>query len=97
MLHNKSLDKEKIYEILENFSQNYEKIGGNEDLDIYLVGGAAILLNFEYRESTIDIDALFNENELVQKAIIMTAKEIGISMDWLNQDCKKTPSYSPLI
>ena len=97
MLHSKNLDKERINTILENFSQNYEKIGGKEELDIYLVGGAAILLNFEYRESTIDVDALFKENDLVQNAIAITAKEIGIDKDWLNQDCKKTPSYSPLI
>ena len=97
MLHNQSLNKENIQLLFQTFAKEYESLGGKEDLNLYLVGGAAILFNFNYRKSTIDIDALFKNTKIVEEAIKNTAQIMNLTDDWLNQDFKDTPSFSPKI
>lgn len=75
-------------------TNEYIKLGGTQPINIYLVGGAAIVLNFEYRLSTIDIDALFIDNQTLKKAVDNISKEMNLPADWLNDDFINTPSYS---
>ena len=97
MSHKRTINKETFDEIFHSFSNEYEKLNGATELNIYLVGGAAILLNFDYRKSTMDVDALYIESELVNKAIKNTSTQLLLVDDWLNRDFENTPSYSPNI
>lgn len=97
MLHNKLIQKEDIDTLFSNLSKEYELLGGNKTVDIYLVGGAAIILSFDYRASTLDIDACFKDNALLNSAIDNVSSKLNLPKDWINQDFIKTPSYSPII
>ena len=67
MLHNTLINKQDIDNLFCALANEYESLGGKNDINIYLVGGASIILNFDYRMSTIDIDALFKTDELFQE------------------------------
>ena len=97
MLRNVVLTKEKLDSVFEVFAQKILKANINNPINIYIVGGAAIVLNFDYRESTIDIDAMFENDEMINSVIKETANELKMPDDWLNQDFINTPSYSPKI
>lgn len=94
MLHNQLLTKNSIDEIFDCFAKNYD---GKDPLNVFLVGGGAIMIHFDFRQSTIDLDAFFKTNNLVEIAINKVAEEKGLPKDWLNQDFINTPSYSPKI
>lgn len=97
MLHSSLLKKENLDLLLDKLAAEYIDLGGAKKVEIYLVGGAAILLNFDFRMSTIDIDALFTDNEILESAIKNISKRDGLPSDWINKDFVNTPSYSPLI
>ena len=96
MLHSKLLNKDNIDVIFDAFSKEMLNYSAGET-NVYVVGGGAIVLSFDYRMSTLDIDAIFNNKELVEKAIAETASKLNLPSDWLNSDFIKTPSYSPKI
>ena len=97
MLHSASLNKNNLDDIFDCFASQLEKNHCSNVINIYLVGGGAIMLNFDYRLSTIDFDALYENNKVVQEAINNTAIKKNLPKDWLNQDFVSTPSYSPKI
>lgn len=90
MLHNIVLSKDNMDLVFQTFSNNIRKINKNKKI----VGGSAIVSSFEYRLSTMDIDAIYAIDEELTRAIEMTAQELHLPIDWLNQDFIKTPSYS---
>ena len=97
MLHSKVLKREDIDTIFDDLASEYIKLGGTQKVDIYLVGGAAIVLNFDYRISTIDIDAFFKDDKTLVQSIDNVSKKQNLPNDWLNCDFINTPSYSPAI
>ena len=98
MLHNKLLTKENVDEIFSCFALHCLNNSNHPSkIEVYMVGGGAIMLNFDYRLSTIDFDALFMKDEMINAAIKETAKEKQLPNDWLNQDFVNTPSFSPKI
>lgn len=97
MLHSKLINKGDIDNIFTSLADEYEALGGSKDVNIYLVGGASIILNFEYRMSTIDIDAYFNNSKTLEAAIKNVSSKLDLPKDWINQDFIKTPSYSNKI
>ena len=97
MWHSKLITKENIDGLFDNLSKEYIDLGGKQRVDIYIVGGAAIVLNFDYRMSTIDIDAYYKENQVLVDAILNVSNKLGLPNDWLNHDFTSTPSYSPEI
>ena len=94
MLHNNLIKREDIEKIFKELAIEYERKGGNQPVNIYLVGGAAIMLDFDYRMSTIDIDALYKGNEFLNAAIQEVAVKAKLPVDWLNDNVVATPSYS---
>ena len=97
MLRSKLIKKENIDFIFKTLTKEYLRLNGSKRVDIYMVGGAAIVLSFEYRASTIDIDAFYTDNHILELAIENTSKELNLPNDWLNKDFTNTPSYSPKI
>lgn len=97
MLHSKIIRRDDIDIIFDALADEYLKLNGEDIFDVYLVGGAAIVLNFEYRASTIDIDAYFKNNQQINQAIDEVSKRLDLPKDWLNCDFMATPSYSPVI
>jgi hypothetical protein len=52
--------------------------------DIYIFGGAAMVLAYQARNATRDVDALFEPREKVHKAALEVAEELGLPRWWLN-------------
>lgn len=82
--------------IFSRLAKTYRKLCGKKmTAEIVLIGGAAILANYSFRESTYDIDALINASEYMKDAINIVGDEMGLPNSWINSDFVKTPSYSP--
>ena len=97
MLHSALLDKNKLDDIFSFLADEYKKTGSKETINIYVVGGAAIVINFTYRLSTIDVDALYELDPNFEKAKEAVKNKYKLNSDWLNNDFISTPSYSPKI
>ena len=97
MSHNSVLSKDNLDIVFQTFSNTIKQINNNKKVSLYIVGGGAIVASFEYRLSTMDIDAMFATDDEIIKAIKMTAQELQLPNDWLNQDFINTPSFSPKL
>ncbi len=53
-------------------------------LEIYVVGGTAMVLAFDRERLTRDVDAVWDTTEPVAEAIAEVAEERGLPRDWLN-------------
>jgi len=56
--------------------------------EICIVGGAAMTLAFNARQSTHDVDAIFNPKNSIQIAAIDAGKKYNLGVDWLNDAVK---------
>lgn len=56
--------------------------------EIVIAGGAALALVFNARESTRDIDAIFQPSEDLRKIIKSMADDYNLNQDWLNDGVK---------
>ncbi|MGN0361752.1 MAG: DUF6036 family nucleotidyltransferase [Bilifractor sp.] len=62
--------------------------------EIILIGGASILINYGFRDSTLDMDALIVASSAMKEAINHVGDEFGLPNGWINTDFKQTKSYS---
>ena len=93
-----SFTKENLDEVLSELGKAFRKMNGTKiPAEIILIGGAAIVAGYGFRESTTDIDALIQASSAMKDAIRKTGDKYGFSRDWINQDFKKTASYSDAI
>lgn len=63
-------------------------------LEITLIGGASILVNYEFRSSTGDIDAIIEVPQFIKGAVNRVADQFDLDSGWLNMDFIRTSSYS---
>ena len=59
-----------------------------------IVGGAAILINYGFRQMTNDIDAVFQAGSAMKEAADTVAEEYNLPANWLNSDFTFTNSYT---
>lgn len=62
--------------------------------ELILVGGSSIVINYGFRGQTTDIDSIILAASYIKDVIAKIADENGLEKDWLNDDFKKTSSYS---
>lgn len=87
--------KENLNFYLRELAKEYRKISkGNVCIELILVGGAAIVANYEFRDMTTDIDAIMDEAFGLKDAIYTVAQKNNLPYDWINSDFMKTVSYS---
>lgn len=58
----------------------------NKHVELVLVGGASIIINYGFRDMTTDIDAMILADSVMQEAIYAVAEKEGIPDGWLNAD-----------
>jgi hypothetical protein len=98
MSHSNDFNKDNIDIYLNDFAENYKMLDNdNQLLKIVLVGGAAVLINYNFRKSTNDIDYSNPQSDLIDKAIEKTAEKYKLFKNWLNNDFRKTSAYSDKI
>lgn len=90
--------KENIDLYFKELSKEYKKLGGrNTPAEIVLIGGAAIIENYGFRNMTTDIDAIIPAMGIMKDAICHVGDRFGLPNGWLNADFMKTSSYSPKL
>ena len=98
MLYDKPFSKENLDVYLKELAKEYRKINGkNTPAEIILVGGAAVIVNYGFREMTYDMDVIINASSSMKDAINYVGDKYGLPMGWINEDFKKTTSYTPKI
>ena len=56
--------------------------------EICIFGGAAMVLAFDARDATRDVDAVFFPSEIVRRAAELVADELSLPEHWLNDGVK---------
>ena len=83
---------------LKELAKEYKKLNGKSmPAEIVLVGGAAVLANYGFRDMTTDIDAVIHAASSLKDAINRVGDKYGLPNRWLNPDFIKTDSYSPKL
>jgi len=94
----KGFTKENLDYYLKELAKEFRKRNGkNMPAEIVLVGGAAILANYGFREMTYDIDAVITASSALKEAVNTVGDRLGLPNGWLNADFKNTSSYSPKL
>jgi len=95
--HSKALSKNNIDYLFSVLASKYKELGGHETVEIFLVGGAAIITRFQYRAMTLDVDAVHPKTKPFMKAIEEVANQESLPQSWINDEFASTPSYSETI
>lgn len=92
------LSKDKIDEYLDLLAGKIlERFGDEASIRIIVVGGAAIALNYHFRDSTMDIDAYSKNSVALEELVADVARDEGLEDDWLNHNVMVTPSFTRTI
>jgi hypothetical protein len=94
-LPEKPFTKENLDAYLKDLAKEFRKRNGNKmPAEIVLIGGAAVLAGYGFRDMTFDIDALIFASSVMKEAIGSVADLHDLPRDWLNTDFRRTASYS---
>lgn len=89
------ITKENAYPILKAFAKEYKKQNGTSvPVELVIVGGGSILLNYGFREVTQDLDIMVQSLSLVKNVSYRIADLYNLPDNWLNTDFMHTASYS---
>ena len=93
------LSKEQLDSIFKDIAKELKKKIKNRALsyELIIVGGASILLNYSFRETTVDIDCLDVQDALMNEIISNVGEKYQLPNGWINTDFIKTNSYTPKL
>lgn len=90
-----TFNKENLDYILKELGKEYRRLGGKSvPAEIILIGGAAIVENYGFRSMTTDIDAVIFASSALKDAADSVGDRLNLPKGWLNDDFKRTDSYS---
>ena len=94
----KPFTKENLDGYLRELAKEFRKKNGTKmSTEIILIGGASILINYGFRETTYDMDAIINLSGVMKEAINTVGDRLGLPVGWLNSDFVNTNSYTPKL
>jgi len=89
------ITKENAYPILKAFAKEYKKQNGTSvPVELVIVGGGSILLNYGFREVTQDFDVMVQSMGLIKNVSYRIADLYNLPDNWLNTEFMRTASYS---
>ena len=93
------LSKEQLDSLFKDIAKELKKRIKNKafSYELIIVGGASILLNYSFRETTVDIDCLDVHDALMNEIINYVGDKYQLLNDWINTDFIKTNSYTPKL
>ena len=87
--------KESVDNYLNILAKEYKRRNRKADrVELILVGGASVLVNYGFRDMTTDIDAIILADSVMKEAIYAVAEKEGLPDGWLNADFKRSDSFS---
>ncbi len=90
--------KNNLDQYLKELGKEFRRLNGTSiPAEIILVGGAAILASYGFREMTTDVDAVIHASSSMKDAINHVGNQYGLPNGWLNSDFTRTESYSPRL
>ena len=89
--------KDNLEYYLKELAKEYKKRGRGTPAEIILVGGASVLINYQFRVASYDIDATYEAPAVMKEAINAVGDKFGLANGWVNDDFKKTASYTPKL
>lgn len=93
-----TFSKDNLDTYLRELAKVFRKQNGKEaSVEIILVGGAAILVNYSFRDMTTDVDAIIHASSSMKEAINQVCDHYSLPNGWLNADFVRTVSYSPKL
>ena len=98
MLSDKPFTKENLDRYLKELAKEFRKKNGKTiPAEIILICGASVIINYGFREMTYDMDAIINASSAMKDAISVVGDKYDLPNGWINDDFKKTESFSPKI
>ena len=88
-----TLDRATIEAALAALNRRLETAGVTGEMCIF--GGTVMVLAFDARQATRDVDAVFRPPEIFRKAAAQIAEEMSLPPDWLNDGVKGFVSSTP--
>jgi len=90
-----AVTKETLDLYLKELGKAFRKRNGKAmQAEIILIGGAAILANYGFRQATFDVDAVIYASSAMKEAVNYVGDHFGLRHNWLNMDFQRTSSYS---
>ena len=87
--------KEVLDKYLTELAKEYRKlVGKSMPAEIVLVGGAAVIEGYGFRDMTTDVDAVISAASAMKDAIDRVGDRFDLPRGWLNADFRTTGSYS---
>jgi hypothetical protein len=80
------IDRDTLIQALDSLSSQLQREGVTGELCLY--GGAVMVLAFQARQSTRDVDAIFQPASAVRHAARLVADELNLEEHWLNDGVK---------
>lgn len=80
------LTRDQILNAMERLAERLREMGIVGEIN--LLGGTAMVLAFQARQATKDVDAIFAPSKEIREAAKDVAVELGLSGDWLNDAAK---------
>lgn len=76
------MNRTAVLQALETMSGHLARTGTSADVWVY--GGAAMVLAYQARTATRDIDAVRDDDSAIRRAADLTAEQLGLPRSWLN-------------
>lgn len=87
--------KDNLDTYLKELAKEYRKLGGRKmPAELIIIGGASVLINYGFRDMTTDIDAIISAASTMKEAVNHVTDKYNLPEGWLNDDFKRTDSYS---
>lgn len=91
-------NKDNLDICLKELAKEFRKLNGTAmSAEIILIGGAAVLANYQFRDMTTDVDAVIHASSSMKDAINRVGDKFGLPNGWFNTDFIRTGSYSPKL
>lgn len=98
MSYNTPITKKDLDTYLKELAKEFRKRNGKTiPAEIILIGGASILINYGFRDTTYDMDAIIKASSSMKDAINHVSDKYALPVGWLNTDFTRTTSYSPKL
>lgn len=98
MLSEHPFTKDNLDNYLKELAKEFRKRNGTTiPAEVILIGGAAVVINYGFREMTYDMDVVIEATSAMREAINYVGDKHGLPNGWMNTDFMKTQSYTPRI